>query len=60
MDEVLLNAEVKMEKAITNLEHRFTTVRAGRGRRTRRQRPGSCRTAFPRKRHQPQSRPEGM
>ena len=30
MDEVLLNAEVKMEKAITNLEHRFTTVRAGR------------------------------
>lgn len=30
MDEVLLNAEVKMEKAINNLEHRFTTVRAGR------------------------------
>ena len=30
MDEILLNAEVKMEKAITNLEHRFTTVRAGR------------------------------
>ena len=30
MDEVLLNSEVKMEKAITNLEHRFTTVRAGR------------------------------
>ena len=30
MDEVLLNAEVKMEKAITNLEHRFKTVRAGR------------------------------
>ncbi len=30
MDEVLLKAEEKMEKAIANLEHRFTTVRAGR------------------------------
>ena len=30
MDEILLEAEEKMEKAIENLEHRFTQIRAGR------------------------------
>ena len=30
MDEILLETEEKMEKAIENLEHRFTQIRAGR------------------------------
>ena len=30
MDEILLEAEEKMEKATQNLEHRFTQIRAGR------------------------------
>ena len=30
MDEILLEAEEKMQKAIENLENRFTTIRAGR------------------------------
>ena len=30
MDEILLETEEKMEKAIENLENRFTTIRAGR------------------------------
>ena len=30
MDEILLEAEEKMEKAVENLEHRFTQIRAGR------------------------------
>ena len=30
MDDILINCEEKMEKAITSLENKFTTVRAGR------------------------------
>ena len=30
MDEILLNAEEKMENTISSLEYKFTNVRAGR------------------------------